>query len=149
MTTKLPSLMAHTAWADQRTLAMLRALPSPPPQALTWFAHILGAQHIWLNRIGNTPPSVAVWPTLSLDECEQLATENHAALIAIAAVSDNEPDRVLQYRNTAGVARETPVQDILLHVTHHGMYHRGQITMLVREAGGTPLATDYIAFLWA
>jgi uncharacterized damage-inducible protein DinB len=34
-----------------------------------------------------------------------------------------------------------------VHVAMHGSYHRGQITMLVRDAGAEPQPTDYIAFV--
>ena len=135
------------AWADHRSLAMLRALPAPHAQALSLFAHIVGAQHVWLHRIEARQPSVAVWPALSLDECERIAAENHAGLVTIAGHDDDALSRVVHYSNSAGATFATPVADILLQVTHHAMYHRGQITMLVKAAGGTPLATDYIAFL--
>jgi len=29
----------------------------------------------------------------------------------------------------------------------HGCYHRGQVAMLIRDGGGTPAPTDYIAFV--
>lgn len=147
MTDTLPALIAHMAWADHRTLTMLRALPTAPTQALTLFAHIVGAQHIWRTRIAGIAPTFTVWPTLVLDECERLARENHAALSRIAGGDATVLARIVPYTNLAGHHYENSVADILFHVTHHAMYHRGQVTMLVREAGGTPLATDYIMFL--
>jgi uncharacterized damage-inducible protein DinB len=32
-------------------------------------------------------------------------------------------------------------------VALHGSYHRGQIALLMRQGGGAPAATDYIAFV--
>ena len=147
MTDRLPSLIAHMAWADHRTLAMLRVLPTTPTQALSLFAHMVGAQHIWLTRVADSAPTFTVWPTLSLDECARLASENNAAFLLIAGGDATALSRIVRYTNVAGNHYENSVADILLHVTHHAMYHRGQVTLLVREAGGTPLATDYIAFL--
>ena len=35
----------------------------------------------------------------------------------------------------------------MLHVVNHSSYHRGQVTNLVRQVGGTPKATDYFYYL--
>ena len=36
---------------------------------------------------------------------------------------------------------------MLLQVILHGCYHRGQVALLVRDAGAEPSPTDYIAFV--
>ena len=36
------------------------------------------------------------------------------------------------------------MEDVLLHVVMHSVYHRGQIATEVRAAGHTPAYTDYI-----
>jgi len=33
------------------------------------------------------------------------------------------------------------------HVVNHSTYHRGQVTTLLRQLGGTPVATDWLVFL--
>jgi uncharacterized damage-inducible protein DinB len=53
----------------------------------------------------------------------------------------------VHYRNSAGDEFDNAIEDILVHVAMHGSYHRGQITMLVRDAGAEPQPTDYIAFV--
>ncbi len=144
--TQLPSLLAHMAWADQRTLSTLRDMTSPPEQAVKLFAHIVAAQHIWLTRIDGTTARCMVWPLLSLDESEALAHENQATFPALGSAEDQALARIVRYTNSAGNTFDDAVADILLHVTHHSMYHRGQIAMLAREAGGNPTSTDYITF---
>ena len=57
-----------------------------------------------------------------------------------------ELNRPVHYVNSAGQEFVNTVRDILFHVAMHGSYHRGQIALLVREAGGQPAATDFIAF---
>jgi uncharacterized damage-inducible protein DinB len=37
-----------------------------------------------------------------------------------------------------------PVEEILTQLFGHSWYHRGQIAVLVRAAGGTPAITDLI-----
>ena len=34
------------------------------------------------------------------------------------------------------------------HVINHGTYHRGQVTMMLRQLGAQPVGTDLIQFYW-
>lgn len=140
----LERMYAHMAWADARAVAALRNNPDAPTQALELFSHVLTAEHIWLRRLQGQPASYAVFQTLGLDECERVATENAAGFAEVLAAGDRS--RAVSYRTSAGAAHTTPLDDILIHVSHHGMYHRGQVALLIRAAGGTPLSTDYIVY---
>jgi uncharacterized damage-inducible protein DinB len=137
----------HLAWADARVLQSLRAAHSVLKKDQDLYAHILGSEHVWLSRIGGTVPTLAVWPTLTLDECERFATENAAAYQKLASdLSSEKMQRAITYRTSAGDEYTSTLEDILTHVSLHGAYHRGQIAASVRAAGDTPSATDYIAF---
>lgn len=142
--TPIERMYQHMAWADARTLAMLRTMTDPPPQALDLYAHMLAAEHIWLRRIDGVVHLYDVWQAIGLDECERLAHANHAGFMRVLSEADRL--RPVTYQNLAGTTYTTPLEDILIHVSHHGMYHRGQVALLVRASGGTPLATDYIVF---
>ena len=86
------------------------------------------------------PADASPWPALDAAGCRILAERNHTALRALVALlTPGELARTIRYSNT--------VEEILHHVAMHGMYHRGQVALGVRQAGGTPLATDFIAFL--
>lgn len=141
----LPRMFAHMDWANGRILAVLRAMPEPPPQALDLFAHMLTAEHVWLRRLQGTPATYAVWQSLGLDECERLARANHEGYQTLLASDDRA--RIVDYHMSNGTAQSTMLADILVHVSHHGMYHRGQVSLLVRASGGTPVSTDYILFV--
>ena len=142
----IAALLDHLAWADARVLAALRESPGSDPGALELFAHVVGAEHVWLARLRGETPSVAVWPTLTLERCAALAAENAAGL---RAVHDERASGGLEhevsYVNSAGQAFQSTVSDILVHVALHGCYHRGQVALLVRRSGGEPASTDYIA----
>lgn len=144
----LTRLFEHMEWADLRALEALRSMNEPPSQALDLLAHLLAAEHVWLRRIQQRTPAYEVWPKLSLEECERLAGANHAGYREFLRGKERGTlDAIVHYANTSGRTFDTPLRDILLHVTHHGMYHRGQVALLVRASGGTPLATDYIVFV--
>jgi uncharacterized damage-inducible protein DinB len=143
----ISSLFEHMAWADERILESLRQ-PGVPQRALDLYAHVLGAEHVWLARLEQRPQTVAVWPAMTLDECAQLAVENTRAFRGyVQRLTSEDLRRRVHYRNSAGKEFETAIEDILVHVTMHGSYHRGQVTLLVRDAGAEPQPTDYIAFV--
>lgn len=143
----LTKLYQHRAWADERVLQSLRAAHNVLKRDLDLYAHILGSEHNWLSRIRGSAPKFAIWPTLTLDECERLGKENVSAFNAL--VSSLTPELLqnpITYRNSAGDQFTSTLEDILTHVSLHGAYHRGQIAASIRAAGDAPNPTDYIAF---
>ena len=141
------SLLDHMAWADERVLQSLRQA-AVPRRALELYAHVLGAEHVWLARLEQRGPTVPVWPVLTLDECAQLAGENRSAFRRyLDRLTSDDIGRSVHYRNSAGDEFDSAIEDVLLHVALHGCYHRGQVTLLVRDAGAEPQPTDYIAFV--
>jgi uncharacterized damage-inducible protein DinB len=148
MAEHLRKLIDHLKWADTAVLDALRAAPGSDTRALTLYAHVLGAEAVWLARLAGTQPDVAVWPTLSLDDAARLAARNVSAFDEILeTLGSDDVHRVVDYRNSAGRAFRDTVEDILMHVALHGSYHRGQISMVIRGGGGEPAPTDYIAFV--
>jgi uncharacterized damage-inducible protein DinB len=140
-------LYEHLAWADARVLQSLRASQAVLKKDLDLYSHILGSEHVWLSRIKGTPARVAVWPSLTLDECERLAAENAASFDEmVSGLTQAECAMPVTYRNSAGDQFTSTLEDILTHVSLHGAYHRGQIAASIRAAGDTPSPTDYIAF---
>ncbi len=143
----LERLFEHMSWADRAAAEALGAAPAAA-EALELYAHVLGAELVWLARLEASAPAAAVWPRASLSECAALAsraTEGYRTYLSALAARDL--DRRVAYRNSAGQAFESRVEDILWHVALHGTYHRGQIALLLRQAGERPAATDYIAFV--
>ena len=148
MPDEIRRLLAHSWWADDRALQSLRGAGAPPDEAVAAYGHILGAEHVWLQRLRGETASVAVWPELDLDGCARLARANRDGYEAfLDALAPDGGTREVEYTNSAGQAFRSRIDDILLHVALHGAYHRGQVAMLVRQAGAEPSPTDYIAFV--
>jgi uncharacterized damage-inducible protein DinB len=144
----LAKLVAHMEWADERALASLRGAAVPHAKAHEIYAHVIGAEHVWLSRIAGRAPRLAVWPTLTLDECEGAGRANAVELRALVASGGAEElQRVVHYTNSAGDAFDSKVEDMLLQLLLHGAYHRGQVAQLLRQGGAEPSPTDYIAFV--
>ena len=140
-------LYRHVAWADARVLESLRAAHAVLKKDLDLYSHILGSEHVWLSRIRGTTAQVAVWPTLTLDEAERLASQNITAFNEVISwLTEEGRETPITYRNSAGEQFTSTLEDILTHVSLHGAYHRGQIAASIRAAGDVPSPTDYIAF---
>ena len=147
-TRQLTKLLDHLEWADRRVLDSLRAMSHPDQRAIDLYAHVLGAEHVWLSRVLLREPREKVWPDLTLERAASLAAENAAGLRALLeSLPADELQRNVPYRNSAGVPFESSIEDMLLQVMLHGSYHRGQVAMIVRGAGAEPSPTDYIAFI--
>jgi uncharacterized damage-inducible protein DinB len=147
---QLARLFEHNAWADDRAIAAMRRAAAegrPAARTLEILAHVLGAEEVWASRIEGRPSTTAVWPVLDVDQCAELAASVHAALRRAAVSPAAALDAPVHYTNSAGAEFDSRLEDILLHVALHGAYHRGQIAMLLRDAGAEPAPTDYIAFV--
>jgi uncharacterized damage-inducible protein DinB len=145
---QLGKLIDHLVWADKRVLDSLGAMTHVDQRALDLYAHVLGTEEVWLSRIVQRTPREKIWPDLTLERAAALAAENASALRALLeSLSPDELQRKVAYSNSAGVAFESTVEDMLLQVVLHGCYHRGQVALVVRGAGAEPAPTDYIAFI--
>ncbi|MBO6574982.1 MAG: DinB family protein [Rhodothermales bacterium] len=141
----LNRIFDHNRWADERVLAALRTADQPPERAMRWFAHVIAAEILWLDRIQARPQSTAVWPEPDLEAIAQTIPELHARFRDVVETDDLQ--RSVAYTNSAGRPFQTSLQDILCHVALHGAYHRGQVSLLMRDSGLVPEPTDYIAFV--
>ena len=140
-------LYDHLCWADRKVLESLRSTANPSARALGLYGHVLGAEHVWLMRIHSKPAAVAVWPSLTLDQCEEIASANCESFgQLVRSLTPASLAKEIRYSNSAGASFTSTLEDILVHVAMHGSYHRGQIAMSLRESGEAPAPTDYIAF---
>ena len=150
MTDALPSvehfarLFRWGGWANRETLESLRR-SGGPPQGIRWLAHIAGAELLWLARLREEPPSVPVWPDYDLADCAARLVQSSAAWAShLAGLTGDDLADGVGYRNSKGEFWTSSVADILIHVSHHGAYHRGQIAAAIRAAGHEPAYTDFI-----
>jgi uncharacterized damage-inducible protein DinB len=137
-------LLRYDAWANAETLGSLRGA-DPPPNAVRWMGHIVGSGALWLARLRQEPPAMAVWPDLDLESCaagiERLADRWPRYLESLPPAGLEEG---VGYRNSLGEYWTSTVGDILTHVAMHGAYHRAQIATALREGGRDPAYTDFI-----
>lgn len=142
-------LFEHVWWADGRILEALKATGGKPDKALKLFAHVLAAERVWLARLKGEDSSVLpIWPDLGLEECGAWIEENKAGYAAfLSGLKDEDLAGAVTYSNSSGTIFNTAIGDILTHVSMHGAYHRGQVSMTMRTEGYEPVNTDFITFV--
>jgi len=105
--------------------------------------HILNAHHIWNARILNEN-GFGVWqinPDDSLLEINNYNFQN-----SCKTLDERDLTEKIIYTNSKGNKFENSIQEIIFHFTNHSTYHRGQIAMLMKQAGLEPINTDYIFY---
>ena len=138
-------LFAYDGWANQETLAGIRAAVTPSPRALQLMGHIFSAERLWMERLEQKPQTTPVWPEFTIEECSREAAQlpllwkNY-----LAAKSEADLATPVSYQNSKGETWSSRKDDILMHLITHSAYHRGQVAATVRAAGSTPAYTDYI-----
>ena len=157
---ELALLVDYHYWARDR---MLDALDTLPPEDFSkpmgnsfgsirdTVVHLYSAEWIWLQRWHGAsptapPPGVATLTDVTSVRAAWLALES-AVRRYVSDLDDARVNERVSYRNMAGVEAESSRWTMLQHVVNHASYHRGQVTTMIRQAGGqVPLAQDLITF---
>jgi uncharacterized damage-inducible protein DinB len=116
-------------------------------RAVSLFGHIVAARRMWLFRLGVTPtPPVSFFPD---DADASRVSEDWREVQGLwrdflAQADDAALAREFEYKSLDAGRFRNRVEDILAQLFGHSWYHRGQIAILIRAAGGEPAVTDLI-----
>ena len=119
-------------------------------RAVDVMAHVVAARGVWRRRIeGTSRPQDSSFPKgNTLEGVRSAWAETVPEWTALLQSLDDEAlARGVDYRSLDGSPFSNTVEEILTQLFGHSSYHRGQIAMLVRAAGGEPVMTDYIFWL--
>lgn len=155
---EIRSLFEYNRWANRRFFEVIAALPddqitahveSSFPSILYTFAHIVGAEWVWLRRWkGENPSTLPDWlVNASLEKLRtQLSEVESEREVFAGSLRDEDLQQALDYRTLDGTAYRNRLEDLLVHVVNHSTYHRGQLTTMLRQLGVRPVATDFVLF---
>lgn len=152
---ELRQLYAFNRWANDEMLQAAsqlsaeqlgRDLGSSFPSVLATLTHIAQADWIWLQRwLGVSPTAPPQWDLSTLTALRahwQRVQDDRDAFLA--SITDDALDRLVVYRNLAGVSSTNPLWQLLRHVVNHSTYHRGQVTTMLRQLGAATVSTDLV-----
>jgi uncharacterized damage-inducible protein DinB len=161
MTIALDRLLAHMAWANQKTIEHLQTLPEDALKAFAtnpeWFAgeivyHIVDSADHYAYRISGKPaltqpgdPCIdEVKVIADLARLKEQAAKADAMLLDCVKLEDIQ----LEFVNAEGEQVKRWRSTILSQAIHHATEHRAQIASALEARGFTPVNLDDLD-LWS
>jgi uncharacterized damage-inducible protein DinB len=144
-------LYGYHWWANRRLFEVTTALGEAMaarevgtqfsfPTLTRMFAHIYGADSIWLSRWkGMSPAGLPGGDIRTLADLrgrwDALEAEQLAFLESLTGADLGRP---VEYRNTTGTAFRVPLAPLLQHVANHATHHRSEIATMITMISGSP-----------
>lgn len=154
-------LAAYNRWANQNLYDAVGQLSAAAfaaprvgffPSLSKTLNHILVGDTVWLGRLDGTgAPGIAGLDQILHVEFEPLAKAramlDQRIVDFVEALPKQRLDEILSYRNMAGMAMETAVDQVLTHVFNHQTHHRGQAHAMLSSTEVKPPVLDLIYYL--
>jgi len=148
MTNYFKQIFEYENWANAEITDAVCGITYPPEKALSIMSHIFNAQIVWLSRIQNTEPAASVWQNYDKINLKKIQNEISDKLsVAVSDLSESDLSKLIKYKNSKGESFSSKLSDILIHLTHHSAYHRGQVILLIKDSVKILPYTDYIHFV--
>ena len=150
-------LFAYTAWADATvwTAVLHEAAASTDRRIRDYLFHVHTVQGLFLTVLRGAAVQAPAKEAPDLTSLLALARSTHAELASWLGDVDEASLSQTSSLPWAGEFKAFTGRDpapmtmgeTLLQVINHSTYHRGQINSRLRELGGTPPMTDFIAWV--
>jgi uncharacterized damage-inducible protein DinB len=150
--TAIRELWFHQAWADAEHWRALTGRPAAMKDMVLWerLQHIHLVQWAYLLIVRRETPDVSRMPEFAdAAALELFVRRNQAdATILLDTLTEAQLEQVATIPWFPNPPVPLTVRQALLQAPMHSQYHRGQNAMRLRELGGDPPATDFVAWLW-
>jgi uncharacterized damage-inducible protein DinB len=159
-------LYEYDRWGNNRALHAVSALSAEQftrdlggsfRSVRDTLVHIIGSQWAWLTYWNEPSPSSAfladLWvredalfhpsafPELSAVQLKWAEVEREQVEF-VTRVTDESLQRMLPVCET-----QISLAHLMQHLANHSTYHRGQVSLMMRQLASMPLATDFAMFL--
>ena len=159
-------LYEYDRWANDRSLnaaasltkeQVTRDLGGAFSSIRDTLLHVIAGEWVWLQYWKEASPNGAFLEKLrtrraaafdpklfpSIVEIEQKWREVEKEQIGfVSGVTDDRLNEMVPFRKT-----EITLAQLMQHVANHSTYHRGQVSLMMRQLGAKPVATDFHEFL--
>jgi len=153
MTDLIRGLYAYHRWANHRLFDVAAGLGDDAanrdmgkhwsvPTVKGMFAHIYGADFVWLQRWKGAPPPPRIpggadFATLAelRGRWDALEAEQRAF---VDALTDADLARSVAYKNTEGTQFVVALGPLLQHVANHATHHRSELATMITLISGSP-----------
>jgi len=113
------------------------------------FAHIYGADWVWLQRWNGTSPAAlpgdADFPSLAAlrGRWDAVEAEQRGFVTALTA---GDLERIVEFKTTDGRLDRLPLWALLQHVVNHATHHRSEVATMLTMVSGSPPPTDLVVY---
>lgn len=119
--------------------------------------HIIAGEWTWLEYWKAPSPTPAFLAELRTRRQALFNPSSHPSVVEVRSkwaeveaeqvqfvsrLTDELIQRMVPFRTT-----QVPLAQLMQHVSNHSTYHRGQISLMMRQLGAKPVATDFHEFL--
>ncbi|WP_046175922.1 DinB family protein [Domibacillus indicus] len=152
----MQNLYDYHAWANEQMLGhILQQFPDvftkpatgPFSSIARTFEHIYEVDKIWFSRMAgkNLPPADGA----EFTDVQQAKEAFNSLSKQISSFLRREPhgNKMICYKDLEGNSFQNTLSELVTHIVNHGTSHRGNIVVMLREAGYRSCPTDYIYFL--
>lgn len=154
----LQSHLQYHRWATHRVLTEVQQLDSERlvrnlhgsfASVYDTVVHLYQSDMVWLERLEERPngkPEDYSSPGCMYDLSDVWLAVIDRVIAFAAGLSESDWERKIAYKSMSGVAYESPIWQMVVHVVNHGTHHRGQVTSMMRQLGEKPVNLDLMAF---
>lgn len=157
-TAALVQLIDHAEWADALVWKAVEglSLAGPHPRLHHLLHHVHLVQRLYLQVWRSEPLTLSEatdFPDLASIRSWAVGFYP-SAREHVASRDDRELERAVEFPWAATLAEaygevgQATLAESVLQVGLHTSHHRGQLSTLVRELGGTPPTSDFISWVW-
>lgn len=156
----LHKLMSYTAWANDVLFQAISAVDEAvifqpragrPGGAIGVLGHIYVVGTIWKGHLTGTAhgfSSRTLHPQPKLIELRTWQSNLDQWYMTFAAeLAARERERPINFRFVDGGEGSMTVEEMLLHVSNHGTYHRGYVADMLYDSGLKPPTMDLPVFI--
>ena len=119
--------------------------------------HILGGEGIWLEYWKRNPVSEEMVAQLLAQRSVELKPDLFANAAAVKAKWTEIEGRQIAFVDSLGEEQlhqeiefrgsRLQIWHLMQHLVNHSTYHRGQVTLMMRQLGAEPVASDFHVFV--
>lgn len=151
-------LFAYDEWANRRFFDAIGGLTADQfaapivssfPSVRDTLAHIVAVEWLWMRRWkGESPTKTPDWveqPSFGTlgKRLSEIEMERGGYL---RKLDPSKASGTVQFRWLNGEPGASALSDTFVHLVNHSSYHRGQLTMMLRQLGVEPPSTDFSLF---
>lgn len=142
------NLFEFNSWANSCIVKKLFLIDDEKDDSIKLMSHIISAQDTWLERLKETQNYIIdIWEIFTIQELQILSNKSSKEWQKfIAKISDQNFQKICNYKNSIGQQFSHSYHDIFTHVINHSTYHRAQINTQLKLKNIEPAKIDYIIF---